>query len=100
MARVKLFRVSFLPHPYCSLLAFHWFEEGRWPACRAYSAEVASATKAGSSGAGTAPFFNTPSLSCFAWRLDTDGSSQVVLLIFVWEDALPGEKGGGKNTEM
>jgi hypothetical protein len=28
------------------------------PACRAYSAEVASATKAGSSGAGTAVFFN------------------------------------------
>jgi hypothetical protein len=34
--------------------------ERRWPACRAYSAEVASATKAGSSGAGTAAFFNTP----------------------------------------
>jgi hypothetical protein len=34
--------------------------ERRWPACRAYSAEVASATKAGSSGAGTAGFFNTP----------------------------------------
>jgi hypothetical protein len=34
--------------------------ECRWPACRAYSAEVASATKAGSSGVGTAAFFNTP----------------------------------------
>ena len=34
--------------------------ERRWPACRAYSAEVASATKAGSSGVGTAAFFNSP----------------------------------------
>jgi len=36
--------------------------ERRWPAYRAYSADVASATKAGSSGAGTLPFFNTPTL--------------------------------------
>jgi hypothetical protein len=36
-------------------------QERRWPACRAYSAEVASATKAGSSGEGTLGFFrNTP----------------------------------------
>ena len=34
--------------------------ERHWPACRAYSAEVASATKAGSSGPDTAAFFNTP----------------------------------------
>jgi hypothetical protein len=55
MTRVKLFRVSF-----CHLVTFHWFGERRWLACRAYSAEVASATKAGSSGAGSAAFFNTP----------------------------------------
>jgi hypothetical protein len=34
--------------------------ERRWPACRAYSAEVASATKAGSSGAGTVAFSTLP----------------------------------------
>jgi hypothetical protein len=34
-------------------------QERRWPTCRAYSAEVGAATKAGSSGAGTAAFFNT-----------------------------------------
>ena len=32
----------------------------RWPACRAYSAEVASATNAGSSGVGTVAFFIPP----------------------------------------
>jgi hypothetical protein len=35
-------------------------EERHWSACRAYSAEVASATKAGSSGPDPAAFFNTP----------------------------------------
>jgi hypothetical protein len=65
MTRGKLFRVFFC-YPFTFTSHVSRVEERRRLACRAYSAEVTSATKAGSSRAGTAAFFNTPKKdSCF-----------------------------------